>query len=56
MEAEAALKAVREAATAADKQRHGTRAELDEIKERCGRQPRRTLLGRARDSAAAGTG
>jgi hypothetical protein len=34
MEAEAALKAVREAATAADKQRHNTRAELDEIKER----------------------
>jgi hypothetical protein len=34
MEAEAALKAVREAATAADKQRHGTKAELDETKER----------------------
>jgi hypothetical protein len=34
MEAEAALKAVREAATAADKQRHSTRAELEEMKER----------------------
>ena len=35
MEAEAALKAVREAASAADKQRHSTKAELDETKERC---------------------
>jgi hypothetical protein len=34
MEAEAALKASRETASAADKQRHLTRAELDEVKER----------------------
>jgi hypothetical protein len=34
MEAEAALKAIRETSAAADKQRHSTKAELDEVKER----------------------
>jgi hypothetical protein len=57
MEAEAALKAVREAATSADKQRHSTRAELDEVKERY--RPAyflRVHLMQCRYAVAAGTG
>ncbi len=57
MEAEAALKAVREAATTADKQRHSTKAELEEMKERsCPAQHRFRSVAYLSNAAAAGTG